>query len=871
MISLSRVSAKMGRHYYTSDSYYTKDGSIENSQWFGKGSKILGLEGHVDPKTFQNLLDEYSKKEQTPSNKNVRVALDLTLSAPKSVSLACLVGNDTRLLEAHNEAVQTALRFVEERYSYTRTGSKENRKIEVTGNIIAAQFTHDVSREKDPQLHTHCVIFNKVKRCDGKWRSFHNDGIFNNSKLVGLVYQNDLAFKAQKLGYEVQINSNGTFEIKGYSREQLVEFSKRTQKINSLHCKTKKQERIEKLLERPSKGKAISRDILRETWFETANQMGIVHPKPQNQPQCENEFSIRDEVFKSVNHVTERDVRFKKEDLEKFTLTHNLGKQRFDSKKYSKQFKTMIIHQDLIEYKKGHFTTKDCLNIESRIIEKIKLGKKKFQPIVENIPEYILNNDPGFTKGQQESLINVLKSQDQFIAWQGVAGAGKTFAMNFLRGECEKQNVILAGFSQSKEAANILHNESKIPSHTVASLLVKQQTLQNGNNQEIWIVDEAGLLGAKDCEKLMEKAIHAKARVILIGDTNQMPAIQAGNPFRLIQNNGISVSHLNESIRQKTKDLKEAVHLVSQNKIKDGLLKIEDRIFEYQNAADRYGLIQKSYLRLNPSERRKSLILCSTNEEKKVLTANIRQDLFRQNQLKNEVMLTQLVSKCLTTQEMKSAISHKVEDVFIFHKDFKSLGVKKNLQYRVKNIDTKNNEITLGYVGTSEQQLEFKINSSIGGFTTYEKKQLSCAVNDKLRATKNDRQMSVTNGQEFTVMKTEPDYVIVKSNSGCEIAFKCTDPVHFDHNYVNTVYSSQGKTCDRVFISGNQSFNKEALYVALSRAKQDVLIVTESKKEFLRSCETSKIKVSATNLIPTERYPETGMMHRQSSGKGVAL
>lgn len=867
MISLARVSAQMGKHYYTSDSYYTKEGAVENSEWFGKGAKINGLEGHVDPKNFQNLLDEYATKQKSSPDKNVRAALDLTFSAPKSVSLAGLVCGDERILKAHNDAVNSALKFVEERYSLTRTGSKENREVEVTGNILAAKFTHDVSREKDPQLHTHCVVFNKVKRADGQWRSLHNDGIFNNSKLIGLVYQNELAHKIKGLGYEILINKNGTFEIEGYSKEQIQEFSKRTQKIKELNCKTKKQERVEKLLDRPSKGKAIPRDVLLEKWKETENLIGIEHPEPnlkphkksRDNPNCQYEESIKNNISDALNHVTERDVRFKKEELEKFILTHNLGKESFDTKKYSEKFNDMITNHELIEYKKGHFTTKDCLNTESSIIEKITTGKSKFNSIVNVVPEHILKNSLGLKKGQQEALINTLKSQDQFTAWQGVAGAGKTFAMNFLREECEKQGVTIKGFSPQKQAAAVLQSESKIESNTIASLFVEKDPFHKGHKNlsknQVWIVDEAGLLGAKDCEKLIQKAINENARIVFVGDTKQMPSIQAGNPFKLIQDKGVKTSHLNESIRQNKapENFKEAVNLISQHKIKEGLSKIENKILEISDPKNRSEFIKNEYLKLKPEEQNKSLILCSTNEEKNLLTNEIRKDLFKKHLLKDEVTLNQLLPKNLTTQEMKSSLSHNTNDVFVFHKNFKAIGIQKDHQYFVKNVDIKNNEITLLRKDLSSQSHEIKINPKIGGFTTYEQKQLSFAVGDKIRATKNDRLMGTSNGQEFFVTKTNENSVTLKSKSGHELHFDSKKPVHLDHNYVNTVYSSQGKTCDRVFISGNKSFGREMLYVALSRAKFDAVVVTQNKNEFMKASEIQKTKVSAVELVPASK------------------
>ena len=88
---------------------------------------------------------------------------DLTFSAPKSVSLLALVGEDSRVMEAHNEAVTEALRYLEATTAQARIKQDGKTTIETTGNWIIARFNHDTSRELDPQLHTHAVVINATR------------------------------------------------------------------------------------------------------------------------------------------------------------------------------------------------------------------------------------------------------------------------------------------------------------------------------------------------------------------------------------------------------------------------------------------------------------------------------------------------------------------------------------------------------------------------------------------------------------------------------------------------------------------------------------------------------------------------------------
>ena len=70
--------------------------------------------------------------------------------------------------------------FEEENYIQTRLQKDNNRQAVTTGNMAAALFQHDTSRELDPQLHTHSFLLNFTQRKDGKFRALHNEKLFEN-------------------------------------------------------------------------------------------------------------------------------------------------------------------------------------------------------------------------------------------------------------------------------------------------------------------------------------------------------------------------------------------------------------------------------------------------------------------------------------------------------------------------------------------------------------------------------------------------------------------------------------------------------------------------------------------------------------------
>lgn len=241
MLSISKLSSSaQASSYYQKADYYTKGevGEDVKSQWVGEGAKRLGLEGQVGHVEFKDLLDgklpdgtqlgtiRNGKLEHTPG-------WDLTFSAPKSASVLALVSGDKRLVEAHQQAVDTMTKLIEERYLVGRKNHGKDGVSQVKlSDLVGGTFTHSTSRDLDPQLHTHFVVMNMGRDKDGKDLSLHSKGIFKDKMFLGQIYRNELSTAIQRLGYQVDYDSKtGTFEIAGVDKSVLNEFSNRRKAI----------------------------------------------------------------------------------------------------------------------------------------------------------------------------------------------------------------------------------------------------------------------------------------------------------------------------------------------------------------------------------------------------------------------------------------------------------------------------------------------------------------------------------------------------------------------------------------------------------------------------------------------------------------
>lgn len=227
-------------NYYTDKDNYYVLGSM-GERWAGRGAEQLGLQGSVDKDVFTRLLEGKLpdgadlSRMQDGSNKH-RPGYDLTFSAPKSVSVMAMLGGDKRLIDAHNQAVDFAVRQVEALAS-TRVMTDGQSETVLTGNLVMALFNHDTSRDQEPQLHTHAVVAN-VTQHNGEWKTLSSDkvgktgfieNVYANQIAFGRLYREKLKEQVEALGYETEVvGKHGMWEMPGVPVEA---FSGRSQAI----------------------------------------------------------------------------------------------------------------------------------------------------------------------------------------------------------------------------------------------------------------------------------------------------------------------------------------------------------------------------------------------------------------------------------------------------------------------------------------------------------------------------------------------------------------------------------------------------------------------------------------------------------------
>ena len=276
-----------------------------------------------------------------------RPGRDVTLSAPKSVSLMALVGRDDRIVEAHDRAVAATLDWIEAHAVETRMRDPATRAMVRAGGqgMVAATFRQDTSRNLDPQLHTHAVIANMVQGEDGKWRTMVDDGLFGGKMAIGAIYRAELARGLGDLGCGIgKTHPDGRFEIEGVPREAVESFSTRRQEIEAAMAErgmggTKDNPHLAAraaLMTRAAK-RDVDRGALARSWKRQAKALGFSAAKVRAEARKAERSLSGPDLFSApgrvageaaawaVAHLSEREAVFGHTDLLAATLARDPG------------------------------------------------------------------------------------------------------------------------------------------------------------------------------------------------------------------------------------------------------------------------------------------------------------------------------------------------------------------------------------------------------------------------------------------------------------------------------------------------------------------------------------------------------------------
>lgn len=493
------------------------------SVWQGAGAQMQGIDGQqVDKDALEKMLSgqvreiqdgQLVDKQLGRTGKDGQIehksGWDLTFSAPKSVSIEAEVFGKQDVKDAHEAAVHTTMKWLEEHGAGTRMGS--DKEFQQTGNLTYAAFSHSTTREQDPQTHTHVLIQNLTYDKEGKAYSLESKGLYQLRATADQVYKNELANQLGKLGYQTEWDKKG-FEIKGYSKEDLDVFSKRTDQINNYLEKqgidpktaTAEQRQVATLATRPEKDFAESREAHYQKWEREAADHGIT-PAQRDAGSSPERWTAQEVVNKAVSSITEREAAFTTKQLWQEISRMNEGQASL--KDLQATLKTTQERGDILQKRDGLnkeeqtrlknpgkelWTTKDMQSTEKAMLGQVRDGKGATQAVMtgQQFDQFLgkyqekMQAERGYKLNTEQTAAarTILTGKDRHSAVQGLAGTGKTTMLEFVREAAESRGWQVKGVSTGGNQAQKLEAESGIKSQTLTSYLAsKDSKVESGS------------------------------------------------------------------------------------------------------------------------------------------------------------------------------------------------------------------------------------------------------------------------------------------------------------------------------------------------------------------------------------------------------
>jgi conjugative relaxase-like TrwC/TraI family protein len=873
MLTLRAVSSGVGfsRRHLEHNDYYDEQGKV-TGRWLGKGAERLGLAGAVEhtafeaireglhPQTGEKLRPRKSadRLRSDGSKQSQAVNLyDLTFSAPKSVSILAGPGGDGRLLMAHDAAVQEAMAAVESLAAarVRVAGANEDR---ATGNLIIAAYRHDTSRELDPQIHTHCVAANVTfDQTEQRWKALQASGIYQRRAFISEVYRNALAREVRQLGYEIVDRQDAKgrdlgFEIVGVSPALLDKFSQRSVQRDEaiaqfIQAKGRtptnreiavlvRESRADKLAEISTR--AVKEKQRARLAPDEARTLQSLREAAETRLVLESKESGKDCLQYAVDHVFERVSVARDDDVLMEALRHGRGRVdlpglRRELEAWERAGKVLRAGDEI--------TTRESLNRERKLIATINEGQGKFERLGGKRSAFQVANN--LNEHQKKAVNFVLDSRDFAVNLQGAAGAGKTTTLQEIRRGLKATGREVVTVAPSQTAVEELQQRGSQSAITLQRLLLDQKA-QAGLKGKTVILDEAGMVSAKQMSEFVSLARSSGARVIFSGDTRQIQSVEAGDALRILEKESklrsVSLTRLE---RQKSLPYKTAMKELRRDPER-GLELLEKMGAVYEvGMSNRPAAVAAAYTAEQTKSNgngqpRNVLVVCPTHEEIERVTQAIRADRRKCGVLGQGKELERLEPLNWTLAQRANTQNYQPGQVIVFHKATRRAA--KNQPFEVVRAET-GKIIARDAAGAectfSRQQANC--------FGVFQRRAIEVAGGDKLvlLANRRERGFRATNGEIVTVSKVDARGRIQLEDGRClPETFK-----QFAHGYAVTAHRSQGKTVDAVIIAGD-TMKRELFYVAATRGRESIRVITGDREALKASVQASGRRRSATEL-----------------------
>ncbi|ENF3519611.1 conjugative transfer relaxase/helicase TraI [Escherichia coli] len=850
MLSISSIKGDAG--YYSHEDNYYASGSLE-SRWMGEGAEKLGLKGEVASADMdavrQGKLPDGSDLSRMVNGVNKhRSGYDLTFSAPKSVSVMALVGEDRRFIEAHNRAVAVVMQEVEKLVSARITEDGKTETV-LTGNMVAALYNHDTSRDLDPQLHTHALVFNATFS-DEKWRSLASDtrmktgfseNLYATKIALGNLYRSALREDIESMGFEtVAAGKNGLWELKDVpvdvfsSRSQAIreaagpDASAKSRDVAALDTRQAKAWADPELLKADWRRRLADEKFDIDGYIRQAQARveapatvvgghSGIHAPDLSGGASSGEIAdeqVRKAVSDTISALSEKKVQFTWSEMLAGTV-NRLPSAPGLFEQARAGIDAAIAGQRLIplDREKGVFTSDIHLLNELSVHQLARTAIQEQTVLV--FPERAKERD--IPAGDAVSVLTQDKSPVAILSGRGGAQA--------LRERTE--DVAMMARSQGREVMVIAADGhsgqflSESP-HLAGHVMLRSQ--MNADTvlpvQGTVIIDRAERLSLKETVLLQEKALSAGAQLIFMDTENRQGT---GNALSVLKEGGIPQYRFY------------------------GTQLPEVRLVSEADKRSRYSQLAQDYVRLS-AEGRDVVAQVTGSREQQQLTDAIRDARREAGELGREQVTLQVLEPVWLDSKNRHQRDNYRAGMVMERWDAEK---KTMTRHTIDRVAEATNSLVLQ--GEDGSRLTLKVTQVDGSWSLYRSRTLAVSEGERVRALGRELKGAIKAKEQFTVAGLEDGAVRLRSGDW-ELRLPTDRAVKLAHDYVEG--TGTGTSASRTVLAavGPRGLNKQVLN-ALAQSGGDIRIYTPLEAgQAARKVES----VSAVRLASDQVRQSTG-------------
>ena len=535
------------------------------------------------------------------------VGYDVCVSAPKSVStLFGLAEPDiARTIEAaHETAVATALAYLDREVAHGLRGHQGNgqRAARIgTDGLVAAAFAHRTSRENDPQLHTHVVVANLLHGDDGKWTAVDSRALHRHATTASYVYQATLRSElTHELGVGWTSVDKGIAEIRGVPTELMREFSTRRTAIENYMSVSGRDDPAAAqhacLATRPAKQHKTT-DDLRQQWAAQALRLGhgaarlVDAVRIDHKPALVDVTALTAELTGPAG-LTKRKTTVDQRDVMQAICEALPPGAHVTLEHLDKLAQTVLRDRAIVPTERDdpiggrHFSTVELVATETHalaVAEQLRVGNAGYYEAFLG-PTDRLNDD------QRRAAAHLVCGEQQLTVLVGPAGSGKTSALAAAYRSWRSADIPVVGTAVAALAARGLQTATGIPSTTLTRLLADLDEIDPRTGRPaglrygtVVVVDEASMIDTRTIAQLLDHVHVSGARLVLVGDTEQLPEIDAGGLFGAFAQHP-DTQRLTANVRQHEEWEQRALQALRHNRPAEALLDYVDHGRVHVNA-----------------------------------------------------------------------------------------------------------------------------------------------------------------------------------------------------------------------------------------------------------------------------------------------